>query len=154
MSNRLFIEADEMIKTAYAWMEAHKENKCTSLQCEEIMEFLKQGRYKDITDQETAELIVVNFPDYIEDLTKQRLEFEKQIKREARELTQNILSSLKPVQKENRLLENVMSLLLSFVIVVLAVFVVIHVYNDNYDQATFNLVLGFISLFFLDIYNR
>lgn len=154
MSNRLFIEADEMMKTAYAWMEAHKENKCTSSTCEEIMSFLSQKKYQDVTDEETAELIVVNFPDYIEDLTKQRLEFEKQIKREARELTQNVLASLKPIQKENRLLENVMSLLLSFVIVVLAVFVVIHVYNDNYDQATFNLVLGFISLFFLDIYNR
>lgn len=157
MENKSFAETHELLKTARIWMDYHRDEdwqeKCISSECKEIMKFLSQEKYKDVTDEETAELIVINFPDLMDQLTADRLRFERMVRKEAEEITEAVVSSLKPIER-NRFLENVMSLLLSVVVIVLAIFVVIHVYNDNYDQATFNLVLGFISLFFLDIYNR
>jgi hypothetical protein len=158
MNNKTFPETHELLKTAHDWMEAHRDEDfadlCKNSECKEIMKFLSQSKYRDITDEETAELIIINFPEFMDKLTADRLRFERMVERESKEITEIVLSSLEPVQKKNRFFEGLMSLILCIVIVILAVFVVVNIYENRYDQATLNAVLGLVALFFLDVYNR
>lgn len=124
----------ELFKTAKDWMDAHMdtEHMCKCDDCKAILKFLSQKEYKDISDAKTIELIVDNFGDYIEELTKDRL-IEKEVDRATKQMIDEVAKL-----KKREMIFTVIGAVVEFLLMIV---IFICVIQDNYLQAIFNLGL-------------
>lgn len=128
------ITRGELFKTAREWMNAHMdtEHMCKCDDCKAILKFLSKKEYKDISDAKTVELIVDNFGEYIEELTKDRL-----IEKEMDRATKQMIDEVAKLKKR----EMIFTVIGAIVEVLLMIVILICVIQDNYLQAIFNLGL-------------
>lgn len=124
----------ELFKTAKDWMDAHMdtEHMCKCDDCKAILKFLSKKEYKDISDAETMELIVDNFGDHMEELTRDRL-----IAKEMERMTKEMIDQVNKAERTER----IFAIIGAIVEVLLMIVIFICVIQDNYLQAIFNLGL-------------
>lgn len=124
----------ELFKTAKDWMDAHMdtEHMCKCDDCKAILKFLSKKEYKDISDAKTMELIVDNFKDYMEELTRDRL-----IAKEMDRMTKEMMDQVKKAKRTEMILNIVEAIVTTLLMIVIFICII----QDNYLQAIFNLGL-------------
>lgn len=135
MNSFVNVSKKNLLKEVYGWMDEHRDGEdCGSDMCKEMMDFLRNPKYRDISDEETAELLIENF----------RMNFVSRI------ISGMVLDEF--IKKENRRIfwEKVYMVLVgifSFVLLGLAMYYMV---MDQYAQANFNLLLLLTNIVLLN----